>query len=225
MFLDGEADDQVARHLKQCPHCREKAKYQTHLQNRVVALLHRVMCPAPEDLRDYHFRLLSQSVAADVKEHLTRCPYCTRELALLNEYLGDEMVPAMELSPLETVKAWIEVLVAHLAQRGPGTLTPAFGLRGGEEDTFVYEVNNITLGLDIEDDPEQPGRKDLGGTIIGIDVRGLQVHLWQADQLVTTALVDQIGSFVIPHLVPGRYELIVSGPEMKIHIPELQVGV
>ena len=59
---------------------------------------------------------------------------------------------------------------------------------------------------------------------MGIEPAGLEAHLWQSEQRVAVIPVDELSNFVISDVAPGNYELILSGPEVEIHIQELQVG-
>jgi anti-sigma factor RsiW len=223
MFLDGEADDEVVRHLKLCPHCREKVERLAAMEDRIATLLYRVTCPSPEALRDYHFDLLSRAEAVDVRAHLAKCPHCTRELVTLHDYLAVAPRPA-EPSTLERVTERIRVLVAQLVQPGAGGLAPAFAVRGDEEATLIYEVEEARIVLDVMDDPQRADQKILEGTVIGLDVADLQAHLWQDDQLIGAVPVDDTGSFVIPGVPRGVYELILSRPATVVRIGTVRVG-
>jgi anti-sigma factor RsiW len=225
-YLDGEADHQVASHLEQCPHCRERAHRLARLQNRLTAQLYRVTCPLPVKLGEYHLKMMSREQAAAVAQHLAQCPHCRRELAQLKDYLG-ELASDVEFNALERVR----VLVARLVHRGweggrppPPALAPAYlGVRGEEEGIYVYQTDDVEVVIDVQDDTEQQDLKVLLGLVTGMDTRGLRAHLWQADQLVTTASVDDLGNFVIPHLAPASYELILSSPEVEIHLQTLEI--
>lgn len=220
MFLDGEANTQVAAHLEHCPYCHERADDMARAHDELRTYLYRITCPSPETLRDYHFDFLSPIQISDVTQHLARCPHCTRELAILNDYLG-EIVPSALTRAVEKVK----VLVAQLIGGGLPPLSPAFsGVRGAGEEPYMYQADDVQISLEVQADNERAGRKVVTGLIFGVVSDRLQVHLWQSDQLLATAPVDDVGSFVFSHLIPGHYELILSGQQMKILIPELQVG-
>ena len=225
-YLDGVADNKVATHLERCPYCREKADHLARLQDRMTVRLYRLTCPSPTELGEYHLGLLSPAHATLVSQHLAECPHCTREVAQLKDYLRD-LAPSVEFNPLERVK----VLVARLARGGRwsgGTeraaLAPAFaGLRGAQEEPYVYQVDDVQIAIEVQDDPEHLDRKSLLGLVTGLDAHGLTVHLWRAEQEAGTASVDEAGNFVISHLPPGSYELMLSGPEVEIHIQALEV--
>jgi len=218
-------------HLERCLHCREKARRLTRLQDRLTAQLYRVTCPSPLELGEYHLGMLPRDQAVTVARHLAECPRCAREVAQLKDYLT-ELAPTLEPSLLEQVKGRVKVLVAHLVNGGleAGLLTqpalaPAYaGIRGEEGEPFLYQADDVQIATEVQDDAERPGRKVLLGLVIGMDTSGVKAHLWQADQRLAVVPVDELGNFVIPSLAPGSYELILSGPEVEIHIQDLEVG-
>lgn len=219
--LDGEVNDEVARHIKQCPYCDNNAKRLARLQNGLKARLYRIDCPAPDELGEYHLRLLEHDRVEIVRDHLGKCLLCQRELAQLEEFMYDEM-PVPEISTMERIR----VLVAHLSQGGArGIGQPAFAGVRGETDgpSYVYEAGDAQVSIEVQDDPEQPDRKILLGLIIGIESGEMKVQLWQAGQLVSAVVVDDFGNFVIPQLGSGSYELVVSGAEVEIHVQDLEV--
>lgn len=231
IYLDGEADHHTLAHLERCPHCREKARRLTRLQDRLTAQLYRITCPPPMELGEYHVGMLPRDQAAAVAQHLAECPHCAREVAQLRDYLT-ELSPALEPGPLERIKKRARVLVARLVNGGLETgllarpaLAPAYaGVRGEEDEPYLYQANDVQIAIDVQDDAERPDRKVILGLVIGAEPGGLEAHLWRADQRVAVIPVDELGNFVIPNLAPGSYELILSGPEAEIHIQDLQVG-
>ena len=229
-YVDGEADPPVAAHIEHCPYCREQAGHLAHVQHRLTAQLFRITCPAPEELGEYHFGLLPQKQAADVGRHLAICPRCAQEIAQLEVYLS-ELAPALEFSRLERIEERVRVLVARLvrpgagAQGGQSLLAPVpAGIRGEEAGPYIYQADGVQVALDVQTDTEQPERKEILGLITGLDdPQQLEVSVWQAGELHATAPVDELGNFVVAGLAPATYELIVSGPEVEIHIQEVRV--
>ncbi len=231
VYADGEADRRVAEHVAQCSYCRERAERLARLQRRLTATLYRVTCPPPEELGEYHLGLLPRGQMAAVTRHLDECPYCTQEVVQLKEYLS-ELAPALELRPLEWARERVKVLVARLVDRGqepgrPGqpALAPAYaGIRGEEEEPYVYQAGDFQVVVEVQADTEHPDRWMILGLLVGLeDAQGTQVHVWQADAPLTTVTIDELGNFAIPDLELGTYELILSGPEVEIHIQHLEV--
>lgn len=227
-YLGGDADHQVAAHVERCPHCRERARRLSRLEDRLMAQLYRATCPSSMELGEYHLGMLSGERAAAVARHLDECVHCTREVVQLQAYLG-EVGPTLELSVLEQAAERVKVLVARLVEGRGGMqplLTPALaGVRGEEAGPYMYQAGDAELAIEIQDDAEHPDRRTILGLLTGVtDLQAFEVHVWQADQFLTTVSIDELGNFIISGLAPATYELIVSGPEVEIHIQDLEVG-
>jgi hypothetical protein len=225
-YIDAEAEPQVVAHLEQCEYCREKAHRLAHLQERLTSRLYRLTCPSPAELGKYHLDFLARDHIAEVARHLVDCPHCTRELAQLKDFLG-ELTPDLAFSPLRRIRVLVAELIGRASEMGmPGSSAPApayAGLRGEDEGPYLYQADGAQIIVEIQDEAGGQNRKVLLGLVTGVDPQALQVHLWEADQLVTTVTVDELGTFVIPNLTPGTYELILSSPEMEIHIQTLTI--
>jgi hypothetical protein len=111
-YMEGEADAAVVAHIKECAFCRERANRWTLLQNRLKKELYRVTCPTPVELGDYHLGFLPDPQKLVVAQHVRECPLCRREVADLEEFLG-------EPTPQPGFVGSIEMLVASLVS-GPG---------------------------------------------------------------------------------------------------------
>lgn len=226
-YLDGEAAQEVATHLEQCPHCRERAHRLGRLQERMRVEMYRIACPTPLELGEYHLGVLADAQAMMVARHLDDCPHCSREVSQLKTYLGD-LSGDLEFSPAERIR----VLMAKLVRAGERTdppglpaMAPAFaGLRGEQDGPRLYQAGEAQVAIEIQDDAVRGDRKTLLGLVTGIDASDLVAHLWMASERVGEVPVDELGNLVIPGLVAGSYELILSGPEVEIHIRDLDVG-
>jgi hypothetical protein len=56
-----------------------------------------------------------------------------------------------------------------------------------------------------------------------LPVTSFQAYLWQAASYCTTAHVTDLGNFTLDNLLPGDYSLVLSGPELEIHLDDLPV--
>ncbi len=226
-YIDDEADYHVAAHMRRCSHCREKAQRLARLQDRLTNQLYRLTCPSSTELGEYQLGVLLHGHAATVARHLSECPHCSREIVLLQNYLG-ELTSDLEIGPLERIR----VLVTQLVFGGQETgwprapiLTPGYtSLRGEEQGPYLYQADDVQIAVEVQDDAEQQGHKVLLGLIVGVDSHELKARLWQAKQrIAATAPVDNLGNFIIPSLAPGSYDLIFSGPEVEVHIQGLEI--
>jgi hypothetical protein len=86
-----------------------------------------------------------------------------------------------------------------------------------------YQAGGAQITLEIQDDPNAPGRKTLIGLILMEEAANLQANLWRDDQVVTSGDVDELGNFTLSGLETGNYELFLSGPDVEIQIQDLEV--
>lgn len=224
MYVDGEADEAVVAHIQECPYCSDRARQWTLLQNRLKKHVYRVSCPTPIELGDYHLGLLQAPQALVIAQHLRECLHCRRELAQVEEFV---LEPTSQPGLLKSVK----VLIARLlggkeadSEKDELSLSPAFsGLRGEGEEPFIYQADHIQIVIEVQDDVEQIGLKTLIGLVIGLESKDFKIQISREDQMVATTSVDEIGNFIISRLVPDHYKLILSGPNIEIHVPSLPV--
>jgi hypothetical protein len=223
-FIEGEADDTVVAHIRECPFCSERANRWTLLQNGLRKQLYRVTCPTPMEIGDYHLGWLPAPQALVVAQHVRECPLCRREVAELEDFLTEPMPQPGFLGSIKT-------LIASLVS-GPGmdqdhpelTSAPAFGgLRGEGEEPFIYQAGQVRIVIEVQDDVEQMGLKTLLGLVTGLETNEFTIQVSQGDNVIATTSVDEIGNFIISHLSPSHYQLILSGPNMEIHVPSLPV--
>lgn len=229
-YLDGEGGREVVEHLQRCPHCRERAQQLAQFQDYMIVRMYRAECPSSTELGEHYLGVLPGERTEAIALHLAECPLCKHEVDQLRTYLAD-LEPGLETSPFEQVKEHAKILIARLVDgleggqvsEKPGRILAFAGLRG-EEGACVYEVGNIQIAIEVQDDTERPGRKAILGLVIGAEPAGMRAHLWQEERCIVTVPVDELGNFVIPGLVSGIYELILGGPEVEVYIQELQVA-
>lgn len=216
-YLDREGDTVLAQHIAGCPACRDKVTALVQQNNAIVSQLYRSMCPSPAELRDYRLNLLTRVENGNIALHLVRCPHCTRELFVLDQFLPEEP------GPIANVVYGIKFLSARLASTfNTADLLPA-GARGDTAPPQIYESDDLQIGLEIEVD-KQTGTYTIKGLITGENLNNLFVHLWRNDTLVATAQVDNVlGDFQFTSLLSANYELIVSAQETKVRLPQIAV--
>lgn len=223
-YIDGEADNSVVAHVAECEYCREKADRLQKLQVRMRAQFHRRACPSSMELGEYHLGLLPQQQKLILAQHLRQCPVCRREISQLAEFLR-------EPTPQPDITRSVRVFVAKLISRGGTTqeqtgsaISASFaGLRGEEDEPFIYQSGNAKIVIDVQDDVEQMGNKVLLGLVIGLESKEFVVQISQEGQMIATTSVDKIGNFIISHLVPGNYQVDLKGQDVEIHIKSLSI--
>ncbi len=223
-FLEGEADEDVAGHLETCPYCSARAQQLAGDQAHLLASLYRSTCPSSWELGEYHLRALAENRMQTIARHVTECPHCRAEVRQLQAYLH-ELAPMTDVPAMDPL-ARTRILIARLLGNGDpldGAAPAWAGVRGAVQGPRLYQVDGVQITIEIQDDAGRPHRKVLLGLIIGMPLQDVAAELWQDEQLIETIPVEESGNFVVPNLVPGAYELIVSGPELEVHIQDVQV--
>jgi hypothetical protein len=199
-FMEGEADDAVVAHIKECPYCREKARKWTRLQNRLKKQSYRVTCPTPMELGDYHLGFLSDSQKLVVAQHVRECLLCQQEVAILENFLSS-------LAPESNLLGAAKVLIARLMGTGMDSgLAPA--LRGEAKGPLTFEADGLVIVLDIQ--PGNEGRFNILGQVAADDQdqwTGALVELRRDDQLQCSAMIDDLGAFQCEGMMAGKQEL------------------
>lgn len=227
MYLDGDADATVTAHVRRCVECQGRAQHLQQTQQGWQTLFHRHSCPPAQDLCDYAWALLPKPVMAQVAQHLQHCPHCTHEL--LNNYVTRAM-PTTKPAPQPAANTWwstgidqLRILVSHITQPPAAT----YAVRGETQaQTFLFQLDETAmLYATTSPDPQAADRRRLELQVAGLPTEALEIQLWQEQQLLQTAWLDAGGDAVFANLAAGHYELILSAPQLKIHIPELAIDV
>jgi hypothetical protein len=191
------------------------------IEDKLAAHFHRLTCPDSLELGEYEMGILPSDRLSFMRSHLTECPHCRGEIAGLKAYLH-QLAPERQYSRAKRFQVWIAGLVPP-APEGSLIPAPAFALRGEGRGPRGYEFGEAQLTVEVQDDPEKAGRKVLLGLVLGVNVEELAAHLWREGKYLSTALLDELGDFVFSGLESGRYELILAGPSVEIHVQELDV--
>lgn len=190
---------------------------------QLTTRLYRIICPDPLSLGEYQIDLLPSAQNKQIKQHLKHCPHCRQEIINLENYLPD---PLLDHRPSlsQRIKIWIAERVSPEPMPAL-TGMPAFALRGEAEDAgpLFYQAGDVQLTLEIRDDPEHPGYKTILGLVLGTALSEMAAHLWQEGRPLATNQVDELGNFIFSQLAAGQYELILAGPDMEIHVQDLQI--
>ena len=227
-YVEGEADDWVVAHIKECQFCRERSNRWASLQTRLKKQLYRVACPTPIELGDYHLGLLPAPQVLVVAQHVRECPSCRREVTELKDFLED-LKP--EISLLGTAR----VIVARLINGGIGSgkhskngfVPSSVALRGETKGPITLEAEGIVIVLDLQQ--TEGGAVNLVGQVAADDQErwtGALVEFRQGDELQSSALVDDLGAFQAEGLQPGPKELrIISRDNSLTVISNFEVSI
>jgi anti-sigma factor RsiW len=188
----------------------------------LAKMLYRADCPPSVELGDYHLGLLDKTRAAQLQGHLAECPHCAKELATLGHYLDTlaTQLPTVPEPEQPGRTARVRVFVAQLLQPG----TPIYALRGEDDGSapLMYAAADGVVQISIETPPD-PAAQDqrlVLGLVTGMDTAGWQAHLWPETAAGATASVpvDAFGNFAAQGVLPGNYQLILSGAEAEMHV-------
>lgn len=229
MYLDGDADATAIAHVRHCAECQQRAQRLQQTQQQWQTLFHRHSCPPSQELCDYAWELLPATDQQRVAQHLTYCPHCTHEL--LNNYVMPAKATLKQASQPAGSAWWatgidqLRILVSHITQ--PPTPAYAYAVRGAEPaPTFLFQLDETAmLYATVVADPEVHERRRLEIQVAGLPTEALEIQLWQAAQLLQTVRLDAAGDAVFDNLAAGQYELILSAPQLKIHIPQVAIDV
>ncbi len=200
------------------------------LEQMLRERLYRALCPDPMELGEYQLGRLDRARAEVIQRHLAECPHCMAELSSLQEYLA-AVAPDIEYRVGGKTDIWLARRIPLTGQtRGASPLAPAFAVRGKpgvDLQRFSIGEDGGELAIEIEPDPERPGRKVLLVILMGIEVPLPPGHmtaaLWLSGQQVASAETDELGNLIIPNLLPGLYDLILTGQTFEIHVQEVNV--
>jgi hypothetical protein len=215
-YVEGEADNDIVAHIKQCPYCAERSRQFNLLQQRMKARLYRSTCPSSMELGEYHLGLLPAPQKLVIAEHVRGCPHCRREIAELAEFLVE---PDVQSDLFITAR----VLFARLLDSGA---TPAFGaLRGESKGPLMFEADGVVITLDVQ--PGSNSHVSILGQLAADDQdewTGAKVELRQADLPPLTTSLDDLGAFRFEAVRPMATKFIItSNLNVVIETPEIDL--
>lgn len=215
--VDGEADEATLDHLRNCSHCTQRASDFDELQRLLRQRLFRILCPSSQELAAYQQGWLDTQRREQIRDHVRDCPFCSGELRLLAD--AAQTMPAPP--PFDGLRRIIAVALTPLHT----PFAPAYGgLRaGGYGGQYAYRAENLELTLDIQRGSSRPGRLALVGMLLNQEglaggMSRATASLLSGSLVVSSAPLDDLGSFVLEDLVPGNYSL-------SLHLPDLEVVV
>jgi hypothetical protein len=222
-FLDDPAANQeIASHIEKCPYCRQKAEALDRFQKRLKSRLYRSTCPPPEELGEFHLRLLPANQVLQIAQHLRKCPYCVEEITGLEKELQTDREP--KLSSIEPLKR----LFAQLVRGGAGTVSghALTGIRGDTTSSPIFEVDDIVISLDVEPDPD--GQISVQGLLVAgnqDEWTGATIAVKQSYMMPLTAQVDDLGSFTLKSLYPSPTQIAIRSLKgMEVETETVQLG-
>jgi hypothetical protein len=215
-----EAPPDVVQHVQGCPACARSADEYRQLQQGVGGVLYRFDCPASHTLGEYHLQLLPPDERASIAAHLAECPICAEEVRVLRRFLADEPPPAPA-----GMGEQLKRIIATLVQ--PGLEAAYATVRGGgEAPSRIYRAGDMTITISLEES-RRHGRLNLTGQIWREDVAetlaGRTVSLVAADESAMTAVIGDLGDFLIDEVTPSLYRLEIQLMDSVVVVENLRV--
>ena len=223
---DPDSYPETVHHLENCSYCHERAQALDRFQKGLAARVYRITCPSTMELGEYQLGMLSDSRMTTIWEHLNEegCPHCVKEVLQFETYMDE---PATQSDLFGPMKVFMARLIKG-PEAGLGVpdmqLAPALsGIRGEDEEFFSYKADSVQIDIYLQDDTEQIGRKVLVGFVTGLESNEFKIEAFQKNLVVASVSIDEIGNCTVPHLLPGRYKLILSGSGIEIRIQAIEL--
>ena len=184
----------------------------TDLENTLRAHLFRATCPDALTLGEYQSGLLADDAA--VHAHVTGCPHCAREVALIQRYIDPRPIPA---SAPRRRSRW-RVVVGQLLT---GDGQPALAVRGDVQEPQLFLADGVQVALTVMTPSAEPDQRNIVGLVVGGTVE--TVDFWRDDALTASVTVDDGGAFALDSLASGRYDLILKSAELLITLADVNI--
>jgi anti-sigma factor RsiW len=217
-YVDGEAPEHLAAHIRSCPHCIAQASILARDQGKLHRLLYRFDCPSPHELGEYELGVVSPEARTQVAAHVLECPRCTDELQALRSFMAPEPMPQNGM--MDRLRRSVATLLTQ-----PGLAYA--GLRGaGDTGVKTYRAGDVTITIS-----SLPGAARGRVTVAGLvthesaepeQLRG-EVRLAAGEAPSHTGEVDEMGNFFLEDVAPGSYQMELQFPEQVVLIEDLQV--
>jgi anti-sigma factor RsiW len=220
-YVDGVAEETVARHIRRCPACTRQVEALAGLRVTLASTLYRHTCPESDQLIAYYQGELEGNQKLVVVQHLRQCPHCARELAAL----AREARAGLR----ERLRAAIEMVEATLVVPQTRATVVRDAPEAARSERRVYRAGEteITLGQRLA--WAQPGRWDLFGAVhvggrVPETIGAARAELYRGEGLVAVAAVDSGGQFTFAGVEPADYDLSLVWENRDIRLRGVRIG-
>lgn len=215
-------------------------KHHDFLEEKMKAKLYRHLCPPQLTLGEYQLKLLSSKQETAVANHLKLCQACQDDLAAIESALAQPLAqeqPQADIQGTQSALQKAKLFVINLLQPPTDVLIkPTWqpALRGEDEElhTQLYQIAGFILAISIQKDLSQLGKQTVFGDVSQedavadvYDFSQWRAFLWQNDILLATLSLGEDGYFSFGSLTLNEQPLtlIINGPEVEIHLQQLQL--
>ncbi len=220
-YLAGTATPAVRDHLTRCVHCATEAQALARLEDAARLARYRASCPSAETLLLYQTGKLRARDKRFVAQHIKQCAACAQDLRQFTALDAPQQSVWDEID--HALRMVVEAL--RLTPRVPALQT----VRGGSSGSALYQADDfhIVLGAEPPDLANDAWR--LRGRITRVgqadpDLRDQAVRLVAKGAVSATALIDELGYFVLEPIAPGRYDVWLEHAARDFVVRAVQVG-
>lgn len=213
MLIDGVADPELEAHVARCAFCATRLEQARAVERFVHATL-QGGCPSPQQLGEYHLRLLAADEERRVRTHLEQCAACRAELEELQLFLVAEPGRSSPIAVSSTLEQRLRraagELLARLVPRAP-----VLALRGADAGPLLAEAEDGTT-IVLDPHAHEGEHLTLNGQIIAAGRatwRGALVEARHAGMLIAATSVDDLGCFCLARVPQGTIGLRISAPD------------
>jgi len=216
-ILDGEFDHTLQLHLSRCPGCAARLAEMGQM-DEVFHSMRRIECPSPQQIADYHLKLLDAESASVVQQHLAYCPRCQDELAILEDFLAmsSDAPPTNSIIPL-----W-DTQVTYQARRVETSGNLALK---GQDEKSSHDVQAGTARIFLETSSIPKGYL-LSGQVLDSEVSwgSAVVEFWQDKTPQQVAVLDDMGEFHFEFTTQLPISLYITSPSgVTLAIEDIQI--
>jgi hypothetical protein len=215
--LEDDASEAVLAHLQECPSCAGRAREYRIIQDILRKQLFRKLCPSSDHLLAFYQRVLNPDRYVAIADHLIDCPYCARELRLLDRVarLPIPNLPARRVV-LNLEAPRLRPLAEAIYGRSARS-TPSY---------YVYRYEDTQLTLSVERTHHSVHPTINGLLVIGNAVAaqpGATASLLNENGIIASAPLDELGCFWLHNIPIGCHDLSLRLSDREIVVEHLNL--
>jgi hypothetical protein len=232
-YEESTLSEQEQAHFARCSLCQERLAAYTRMHARLLAKLHRRLCPSAVRLNYYCLDIVPEEERVSIASHLLDCPACSAEVAQIRQTLKNfDPFPAAESSLRSAIRRIFATLVVQQA-------LPVTRGASSQQAGWPRQYQAETLDLSLHLSRQASGEIMLLGILTSSDpgetadsFEGIIVELHTAPgplqggeqaRPLLTSQVDDIGNLLLEPVPAGEYVMILRLPEREIVIEGLTI--
>jgi hypothetical protein len=231
VYNEGVLSTPERAHVDQCPLCQRRLASYSDMNHKLLAKLHRGLCPSAVRLNYYCLGVVPAEEHVSLASHLLDCPRCADEVAEIRRVQAAfEPFPVAPPSLGTVVRRLFATLVVQQAQPITRSAMQSTGW------PRQYQAGTLDLSLHIS--RQSNGEAMLIGILTSSDANitvdafeGIEARLYTAPgplngasaEPLLTAQVDEIGNLLLEPIPAGAYIMLIHLPDQEIVIEGLTI--